>query len=57
MNLLPMIEKTGKNPDATAAASTPSMPVNLFGTAFPKGEAQKKTDDRLVLGGSSNSTY
>ncbi|CDP03053.1 unnamed protein product [Coffea canephora] len=48
MNLLPMIEKTGKNSDAPAAARTPSMPVNLFGTAFPKGEAQKKTDDSVV---------
>lgn len=48
MNLLPMIEKTGKNSEAPAAARTPNMPVNLFGAAFPKAEAQKKTDVSVV---------
>lgn len=48
MNLLPMIEKTGKNLEVPAAARTPNMPVNLFGAAFPKEEAQKKSDIRLV---------
>lgn len=55
MNLLPMIEMSGKNSEAPAAARSPNMSVNMFphqagfGPAFPKEAAQKKTDIRLVI--------
>ncbi|KAL3535501.1 hypothetical protein ACH5RR_003962 [Cinchona calisaya] len=49
MNLLPMIEKTGKNSEVPPAARTPNMPpVNLFGATFPSQEAQNKTDVSVV---------
>ncbi|KAL3532720.1 hypothetical protein ACH5RR_006241 [Cinchona calisaya] len=60
MNLLPMIENTGKNSDypaaAPAARMTPNMSVNMLphqlsgfvGPTFPREEAEKKTDVSVV---------